>query len=147
MSGGNLESIRQLAEWLKSIHVKGEFLGFVFLKTGGNILERSIEELNEIVEYLESNEVRRDWMGYVMSRCPQLLSQSIEEVKTRVHFYLDMGMNKNDFGTMVFDYPRVLGFLTLEEMNQKVPDSGLFLAVVLLLGGKCLVGCVTRLII
>lgn len=120
MSGGNLESIRHLAEWLKSVHVKGEFLGVVLLKTGGNILERSIEELNEIVEYLETNGVRRDWMGYVMSRCPQLLSQSIEEVKTRVHFYLDMGMNKNDFGTMVFDYPKILGFLTLEEMNQKV---------------------------
>ncbi|KAH9696144.1 transcription termination factor MTERF2 [Citrus sinensis] len=120
MSGGNLESIRHLAEWLKSVHVKGEFLGVALLKTGGNILERSIEELNEIVEYLETNGVRRDWMGYVMSRCPQLLSQSIEEVKTRVHFYLDMGMNKNDFGTMVFKYPKILGFLTLEEMNQKV---------------------------
>lgn len=147
MSGGNLESIRHLAEWLKSVHVKGEFLGVALLKTGGNILERSIEELNEIVEYLETNGVRRDWMGYVMSRCPQLLSQSIEEVKTRVHFYLDMGMNKNDFGTMVFDYPKILGFLTLEEMHQKVPDSGLFLAVVqLLLGGKCLGRCVARII-
>ncbi|KAL5788581.1 hypothetical protein ACOSP7_005530 [Xanthoceras sorbifolium] len=120
MSRGNLESIRHLADWLKSIHVKGEFLGVAFLKSGGNILERSREELDEIVDYLENKGVRRDWMGYVMSRCPQLLSCSIEEVKTRVAFYMDMGMNERDFGTMVFDYPRVLGFFSLEEMNQKV---------------------------
>lgn len=31
-----------------------------------------------------------------------------------------MRMNEKDFGTMVFDYPRVLGFFTLEEMNEKV---------------------------
>ncbi|XP_031278695.1 transcription termination factor MTERF2, chloroplastic [Pistacia vera] len=120
MSRGNIECIRRLAEWLKSIHVKGEFLGVALLKSGGNVLERSHEELGEIVDYLESNGVRRDWMGYAMSRCPQLLSYNIEELKTRVHFYLDMGMNANDFGTMVFDYPRVLGFFSLEEMNQKV---------------------------
>ncbi|KAJ4716515.1 Transcription termination factor like [Melia azedarach] len=120
MSSGNLESIRYMAQWLKSIHVKGEFLGVALLKSGGNVFKRNVEELNEIVDYLESNGVRRDWMGYVMSRCPQLLSQSIEEVKMRVQFYLHMGMNQNDFGTMVFDYPKVLGFLSLEEMNQKV---------------------------
>lgn len=81
MSRANLESIRLLAEWLKSVHVKGEFLGAALLKTGGNILEKSNEELDEIVEYLESNVVRRDWTGYVMSQCPQILSYSIEEVK------------------------------------------------------------------
>ncbi|KAF2305911.1 hypothetical protein GH714_008834 [Hevea brasiliensis] len=107
LSRGNLESITGLAEWLKSIHVRGEFLGVVLTKAGENILERSNEELAEIVEYLESNGVRRDWMGYVMSRCPQLLSYRMEEVKARVRFYLDMGMNEKDFGTMVFDYPRV----------------------------------------
>ncbi|KAJ9135520.1 hypothetical protein P3X46_032698 [Hevea brasiliensis] len=120
LSRGNLESITGRADWLKSIHVRGEFLGVVLTKAGDNILERSNEELAEIVEYLESNGVRRDWMGYVMSRCPQLLSYSMEEVKARVRFYLDMGMNEKDFGTMVFDYPRVLGYFTLEEMNQKV---------------------------
>ncbi|KAJ0011115.1 hypothetical protein Pint_34648 [Pistacia integerrima] len=131
MSRGNIECIRRLAEWLKSIHVKGEFLGVALLKSGGNVLERSHEELGEIVDYLESNGVRRDWMGYVMSRCPQLLSYNIEELKTRVHFYLDMGMNANDFGTMVFDYPRVLGFFSLEEMNQKVSDSlGVLLPII-----------------
>jgi mTERF domain-containing protein len=31
-----------------------------------------------------------------------------------------MGMNENDFGTMVYDYPKALGFLSLEEMNSKV---------------------------
>jgi mTERF domain-containing protein len=31
-------------------------------------------------------------------------------------------MNEKDFGTMVFDYPRVLGYFTLEEMNQKVTE-------------------------
>ncbi|EEF50875.1 conserved hypothetical protein [Ricinus communis] len=117
---GNLGSIRRLADWLKSIHVRGEFLGVVLTKAGYNILERSDEELSEIVEYLESNGVRRDWMGYVMSRCPQLLSYSLEQVKTRVRFYLDMGMNEKDLGTMVFDCPRVLGYFTLKEMNQKV---------------------------
>lgn len=120
MSRGNVESIRRVTEWLKSIHVKGEFLGSVLTKAGENILERPIEELDEIVWYLESNGVRMDWMGYVMSRCPQLLCCGMEEVKTRVGFFLDMGMNEKDFGTMVFDYPRVLGYFTLEEMNQKV---------------------------
>lgn len=129
MSSGNLESIRYMAQWLKSIHVKGEFLGVALLKSGGNVFKRNVEELNEIVDYLESNGVRRDWMGYVMSRCPQLLSQSIEEVKMRVQFYLHMGMNQNDFGTMVFDYPKVLGFLSLEEMNQKVSNSVLLLII------------------
>ncbi|KAL4615759.1 hypothetical protein ACB092_07G150300 [Castanea dentata] len=120
MSRGKIESIRRVIEWLKSIHVKGEFLGVALTKSGGNILERSNEELDEIVNYLESNGVRMDWMGYVVSRCPQLLSYSMEEVRARVGFFLDMGMNEKDFGTMVFDYPRVLGYFTLEEMNEKV---------------------------
>lgn len=100
--------------------MKGEFLGVTLVNAGDNILERSNEELDEIVEYLESKGVRRDWMGYVVSRCPQLLSYNMEEVKTRVKFYLDMGLNEHDFGTMVFDYPKALGYFTLEEMNQKV---------------------------
>ncbi|XP_022747017.1 transcription termination factor MTERF2, chloroplastic [Durio zibethinus] len=120
MSKGNLESIRRLVEWLKTVHVKGEFLGVTLLKSGDDILQRSIEDLDEIVEYLESNGVKRDWVGFVISRCPRLLSYSMEEVKIRVEFYLNMGMNENDFGTMVFDYPGVLGQFTLEEMNQKV---------------------------
>ncbi|KAI4298340.1 hypothetical protein L6164_031913 [Bauhinia variegata] len=120
MSKGKLESIRRLAEWLKSVHVKGEFLGVALVRAGENILERSNEELDETVEYLETMGVRRDWMGYVISRCPELLSYSMEEVKTRVGFYVDMGLNENDFGTMVFDYPKALGYFTLEEMNQKV---------------------------
>ena len=49
MSRGNVESIRRVTEWLKSIHVKGEFLGSVLTKAGENILERPIEELDEIV--------------------------------------------------------------------------------------------------
>ena len=122
MSRGKIESIRRVIEWLKSIHVKGEFLGAALTKSGGNILERSNEELDEIVDYLESNGVRMDWMGYVVGRCPQLLSYSMEEVRARVGFFLDMGMNEKDFGTMVFDYPRVLGYFTLEEMNEKVSE-------------------------
>lgn len=120
MSRGNLESVRRVAEWLKSVHVKGRFLGVALLKSGENLLERSINELEELVEYLESNGVRREWMGYVMSRSPQLLCCSMEEIKSRVAFFLDMGMNEKDFGTMVFDYPKALGYYTLEEMNQKV---------------------------
>ncbi|KAE9616514.1 hypothetical protein Lal_00034841 [Lupinus albus] len=120
MSKGKLESIRNRSEWLKSIHVRGDYLGVALVNAGENILQRSNEELDEIVEYLESNGVRKDWMGFVMSRCPQLLSYSLEEVKNRVQFYLDMGLNQKDFGTMVFDYPKVLGYLTMEEMKQKV---------------------------
>lgn len=119
-SRGNLDSIRRTAEWLKTIHVKGRSIGIVMVRAGEDILERSTEELDEIVGYLESNGVRRIWMGYVMSRCPELLCMKIEEVKTRSEFYLDMGMNEHDFGTMVYDFPKVLGYLSLEEMNQKV---------------------------
>ncbi|KAG0450973.1 hypothetical protein HPP92_026667 [Vanilla planifolia] len=42
------------------------------------------------------------------------------EVESRVKFYMHMGMDEKDFGTMVFDYPKALGFFTLEEMNSKV---------------------------
>ncbi|XP_038887773.1 transcription termination factor MTERF2, chloroplastic isoform X2 [Benincasa hispida] len=120
MSKGKLESIRRLVEWLKGILVKGGYLGLTLTKAGGNILERSNEELDEIVDYLESNGVRMVWMGFVMSRCPYLLSYSMEELRTRVEFFLNMGMNDRDFGTMVFDYPKVLGQYTVEDMNQKV---------------------------
>lgn len=91
------------------------------------MLGRSPEELDEIVGYLESHGVRRDWMGYVMSQCPQLLSYSMEELKSRVQFYVDMGMNDKDFGTMVFDYPQVLGYFSMEEMKQKVKISSSYI--------------------
>ncbi|KAF3435704.1 hypothetical protein FNV43_RR22796 [Rhamnella rubrinervis] len=119
MSKGNLESIIRATEWLKSNHVKGRFIGVALMKAE-HLLDRGNEELDEIVDYLEINGVRRDWMGYVISRCPQLLSCSMEEIKTRVGFFLNMGMSSNDFGTMVFDFPRVLGYYTLTEMNEKV---------------------------
>lgn len=122
MTKGNLESIIHLAEWLKSIHVKGRFIGVALLKAGEHLFNRNFEELDKIVEYLERNGVRRDWIGYVMSRCPELLSYRMDEIKTRVGFYVEMGMNEKDFGTMVFDYPRVLGYYTLAEMNEKVCD-------------------------
>lgn len=120
MSSGKLEAVRSFVEWLKSVHVKGEFLGVVMVNAGENIFQRSHVELDEIVLYLESNGVRRDWMGYVISRCPQLLSYSLDEVKTRAQIYHDMGLNEKDFGTMVFDFPKVLGYYSLEEMNAKV---------------------------
>lgn len=110
-----------MADWLKSIHVNGRFIGVVLLRGGENVLERSIEELDEIVWCLEKNGVRREWMGYVVSRSPELLTFSMEELKIRMDFYFDMGMNERDFGTMVFDFPKVLGFYSLEEMKQKVP--------------------------
>ena len=31
-----------------------------------------------------------------------------------------MGMIKNDFGTMLYDCPKVIGYFSMEEMNQKV---------------------------
>lgn len=120
MSRGNLNSIRRLAEWLKTIYVRGRYIGVALTRSGGNILECSLEELNEIVGYLEDTGVRSDWMGYVVSRCPQILSFSMEELKARVEFYSNMGMDKKDFGTMVFDFPKVLGYFSMEEMNQKV---------------------------
>nr|XP_029116306.1 transcription termination factor MTERF2, chloroplastic isoform X2 [Elaeis guineensis] len=119
MCSGDLLPVRRLCEWLKSIHVKGEYLGIVLVKAGP-IFDRSLDTLDEIVNYLERNGVRRDWMGFVVTRCPQVLALSMEELECRVKFYLDMGMNGNDFGTMVFDYPRVLGFYSLEDMNSKV---------------------------
>ncbi|GMP37934.1 hypothetical protein CsSME_00009397 [Camellia sinensis var. sinensis] len=107
MSRGNLDAIRHVADWLKSINMKGRFIGVALVKAGENILELSDEELDEI-------------MGYVVSQCPWLLSYSMDELKSRVQFYLDMGMNDKDFGTMVFDYPQVLGYFSMEEMKQKV---------------------------
>lgn len=120
MSGGNFESIKRSMEWLKTIYVKGEFLGIVLVKAGVGVLERSADELDEIIGYLESKGIRKDWMGFVVSRCPQILTFTMEEVRSHVAFYLDMGMNENDFGTMVFDYPKSFGSLSLEEMTCKV---------------------------
>ncbi|XP_074285782.1 transcription termination factor MTERF2, chloroplastic [Silene latifolia] len=120
VSKGNMGSIMARAEWLKSVHVKGRSIGIVFLRVGETIVRRSIEELDEIVSYLESKGVRKDWMGYVLSRCAELLAFEMKELETRVSFYTDMGMNDHDFGTMVYDYPKVLGYFTLEEMKQKV---------------------------
>ncbi|RCV09425.1 hypothetical protein SETIT_2G027400v2 [Setaria italica] len=116
---GDLGKVRTMIKWLRSIYVKGDFLGRV-LANGGSFLNRSFEELEDIIGYLESCGVRRDWIGYVVSRCPQLLNLSMDELETRVRFYTDMGMDEKDFGTMVYDYPRDLGFLSLEEMNSKV---------------------------
>ncbi|KAJ1287671.1 hypothetical protein BS78_02G029000 [Paspalum vaginatum] len=115
---GDLEKVRRMIKWLRSIYVKGDFLGRV-LANGGSFLNRSFEELEEVIGYLESCGVRRDWIGYVVSRCPQLLNLSMDELEARVRFYTDMGMDEKDFGTMVYDYPRVLGFLSMEEMNSK----------------------------
>ncbi|XP_010555298.1 PREDICTED: transcription termination factor MTERF2, chloroplastic [Tarenaya hassleriana] len=120
VSKGDLDSIRKTIEWLKTIHVKGEFMGVALLRSGDNILQRKREELDEIVEYLESKGVRRDWMGYVVGRCPELLSFTMEELKARVDFFSKMGMDDNDFGTMVFDYPKILGYFSFEEMEQKI---------------------------
>lgn len=120
MSKGNLESIRYLVEWLKSNHVKGRYIGVVFMREGESILRRSIAELDETVQYLENKGVNRDWMGYILSRCPELLAFSMEDLQTRVSFYTDMGMNEHDFGTMVYDFPKVLGYFPLEEMSLKV---------------------------
>ncbi|KAL5972275.1 hypothetical protein ACLOJK_041530 [Asimina triloba] len=119
MTSRNLEPIRVLVNWLKSIYVKSEYLGRVLTKANG-ILERSPDELEQLVVCLESNGVKREWMGFVVSRCPQLLSFSMDDIKSHVNFYLEMGLNTKDFGTMVFDYPKALGFFSLEEMKRKV---------------------------
>lgn len=126
MAKGDARLVREHVQWLKSIHVKGRYIGIVFTRVGETILRRSIEEMDEIVMYLESKGVRMDWMGYVISRCAELLAFSMEEVQTRVSFYMDMGMNEHDFGTMVYDCPKVLGYFTLEEMKQKVCNNVFF---------------------
>lgn len=126
ISKGDAQLIRELVDWLKSIHVNGRYIGVVFMRVGDSIMRRNIEEMEEIVAYLESKGVRRDWMGYVISRCFELLTFSMEEVKTRVSFFTNMGMNEQDFGTMVYDCPKVLGYYTLEEMKEKVRLHVLF---------------------
>ncbi|XP_020529398.1 transcription termination factor MTERF2, chloroplastic isoform X1 [Amborella trichopoda] len=119
LSAGNLETLKTLVEWLKSIYVRGRSIGVVLAKEEV-ILNRNTNELDDIIHYLETNGVRRDWTGFVISRCPKILSFTMEELKSRVNFYLELGMDEKDFGTMVFDYPKALGFFSLEEMNSKV---------------------------
>ncbi|RAL39704.1 hypothetical protein DM860_003237 [Cuscuta australis] len=119
-SRGDVMYIRRLVEWLNSVQVEGRFIGVVMLRSGENVFSRSFDDLDESIEYLEKTGVRRDCIGYVIRRCPTILAFSMEELKTRVEFYLNLGMGKKDFGTMVFDCPKVLGYLSMEEMNQKV---------------------------
>lgn len=113
------ESVRNLVHWLKTIYVKGKHLGHVMTKADG-ILVRSTDEMESMVLFLEAHGLRREWMGFAVSRCPQLLSLSFDDLRSRIQFYLDMGMNQKDFGTMVFDYPKALGFFSLELMDAKV---------------------------
>ncbi|VFQ65826.1 unnamed protein product [Cuscuta campestris] len=119
-SRGDVMYIRRLVEWLNSVQVEGRFIGVVMLRSGENVFSRSFDDLDESIEYLEKSGVRRDCIGYVIRRCPTILSFSMEELKTRVEFYLNLGMCKKDFGTMVFDCPKALGYLSMEETNQKV---------------------------
>lgn len=102
--------------------MKGRFIGLVLSKCGSDMIERGMMGLEDTVSCLETNGVRMDWMGFVISRCPQLLSFSMVELEARVKFYTDMGINRNDFGTMVFDYPKILGF-PLKDMRDKVYNS------------------------
>ncbi|CAN6477188.1 unnamed protein product [Victoria cruziana] len=119
LSGGDLEGLRQRVEWLKSVHVKGRNIGVVFTRAD-SALKRSLQELNDNIDYLETSGVKRDWMGFVIGRCPQILLLDMDELKARVNFYLELGMDQKDFGTMVFDYPKALAFFSWEEMNEKV---------------------------
>ncbi|KAK8963840.1 hypothetical protein KSP40_PGU007924 [Platanthera guangdongensis] len=119
LCSANLEPVRRVAEWLKTIHVKGNYLGYVLVKASC-ILEHNLEILDGIVDYLEKMGVRKEWMGYVVSRCPKLLTLSMDDIESRVKFYMQMGMDEKDFGTMVYDYPKVLGFFSMEDMNSKV---------------------------
>lgn len=100
--------------------MNGRYIGVTLTRAGGNVLERSMEEFEEIVKYLEENGVRKDWMGYVVSRCPEILAFSMDELRSRANFYLNMGMDRNDFGTMLYDCPKVIGYFSMEEMNEKV---------------------------
>lgn len=117
MLKGDFELIRFFVLWLNLIYVKGRYIGVVFMRVGEIILRRNMEELDEVILYLESEGVRRDWMGYVISRCFELLVFSLEEVKIRVSFYIDMGMNEYDFGIMVYDCFKVFGYFSLEDMK------------------------------
>lgn len=116
----DLNHIRRMAEWLKSIHVKGQFLGPTMVKAGPTLLDLKFEQLEENIDQLESYGVRNEWIGYVVTKCPKLLVMSVEEMEARICFYKEMGLNERDFGTMVFDYPKALGFFSLEEMQSKV---------------------------
>ncbi|XP_068654300.1 transcription termination factor MTERF2, chloroplastic [Aristolochia californica] len=119
-SSGDMDStLRGLVHWLKTIHVKGNFLGYV-LTRADNILQHSPTDLEEIAHFLEIHGIRRDWMGFIVSRCPELLSFTMQEMESRVNFYLNMGMSDRDFGTMVFDCPKALGSFSIEQMNAKV---------------------------
>jgi mTERF domain-containing protein len=115
----DLEGLKLRIRWLKSIHVKGRYLGVVLMRQE-SILRRPIEDLDDNVQFLESHGVLIDWMGFVVSHCPEILSFSMEELKCRVNFFLELGMNDNDFGTMVFEYPKVIGFFSIADMINKV---------------------------
>jgi mTERF len=116
----DLSHIRRMAEWLKSVNVKGQFLGPTMARAGPTLLNLKFEQLEDNLDFLERYGVRNEWIGYVVTKCPQLLVMSIEELDTRICFYKEMGLNERDFGTMVFDYPRALGYFSLEEMKSKV---------------------------
>ncbi|KAG9442675.1 hypothetical protein H6P81_018529 [Aristolochia fimbriata] len=111
-------TLRSLILWLKTVHVKGKFLGYVL--TREDILHRTTADLEEIAHFLEAHGIKRDWMGFILSRCPEILSFTMQEVKSRVNFYLNMGMSDRDFGTMVFDYPKALGSFSIQLMSAKV---------------------------
>lgn len=106
-------------KWLKSINVHGRDLGAALMRDP-RILEKTIEELNENVELLKNAGVRVDWIGWVVRRCSKVLACCTEELQLRIAFYSHLGIEGDNFGRMVYNFPASLGHFPLDEMYSKL---------------------------
>lgn len=84
------------------------------MKTG-LIFDHGLDMLGEIINHQDKYGTRRDCLGFAVTWFPQVLALSMEEFGCWVKFYLDMGMGKDDFDIMAFDY-----LDSMEDMNSKV---------------------------
>ncbi|KAI5083207.1 hypothetical protein GOP47_0002950 [Adiantum capillus-veneris] len=106
-------------KWLKSINVTGRDLGAA-LTRDPIILEKTIPELSESVELMKSAGVRDDWIGWVIRRSSRVLTCRKEELQGRIDFYTRLGIQGDNFGKMVYNFPACLGHFPLDEMYSKV---------------------------
>ncbi|KAL3688724.1 hypothetical protein R1sor_015033 [Riccia sorocarpa] len=114
-----LERIKPRIELLKSIYVKGRELGAV-IEREPSILTQSLEELQNTVSILETAGIERKWLGLVVNRSPCVFAVGNEVLLRKISLFADLEIPPEDFGRLVFKFPAVLGYLSVEEMRSKM---------------------------
>ncbi|XP_002981630.2 transcription termination factor MTERF2, chloroplastic [Selaginella moellendorffii] len=117
--GDEVDHLRLRVEWLKNLHVKGRDLGAVLSKQPALLL-RPFNELNHNVALLENAGLKREWMGLVFTFSPSVLLEDHDQLNRRIGMFTELGIDEYSFGTMAFNFPPILGRLSIQEMAAKL---------------------------